>query len=67
MKIPEGVLAPKGYVCRLKKSLYGLKKASTQWFARLVEELKFQGFVQSKNDYSLFIKLKVILSFLQFM
>ncbi|XP_021739470.1 uncharacterized protein LOC110705845 [Chenopodium quinoa] len=56
MKIPEGVSAPAGHVCRLKKSLYGLKQAPRQWFARLVEELQFQGFSQSKNDYSLFLK-----------
>ncbi|XP_021715949.1 uncharacterized protein LOC110683848 [Chenopodium quinoa] len=56
MKIPEGVSAPAGNVCRLKKSLYGLKQASRKWFARLVEELKFQGFNQSKNDYSLFLR-----------
>ncbi|XP_056697421.1 uncharacterized mitochondrial protein AtMg00810-like [Spinacia oleracea] len=56
MKVPEGVTAPPGFVCKLNKSLYGLKQASRQWVARLHQELKSQGFHQSKNDYSLFIK-----------
>ncbi|KAL2921578.1 Retrovirus-related Pol polyprotein from transposon TNT 1-94 [Bienertia sinuspersici] len=56
MQVPEGVPNPNNMVCKLKKSLYGLKQASRQWFAKLLQELKFQGFEQSKNDYSLFIK-----------
>ena len=56
MKMPEGVPNPGGYVCKLKKSIYGLKQASRQWFSKLVQELQTQGFIQSKNDYSLFIK-----------
>lgn len=56
MQVPEGLPNPENKVCRLKKSLYGLKQASRQWFAKLNGELKSLGFVQSKNDYSLFIK-----------
>ena len=34
-----------------------MKQASRQWLAKLVGELKSLGFVQSKNDYSLFTKI----------
>ena len=56
MKVPEGLTCSKGQVCKLQRSLYGLKQASRQWFSRLVEELIRKGFTQSKHDYSLFIK-----------
>ncbi|GJS10156.1 putative RNA-directed DNA polymerase [Tanacetum coccineum] len=45
-------------VCKLKKSLYGLKQAPRQWNHKLTEALFEGGFVQSKNDHSLFIKNK---------
>lgn len=53
---PAGFPNPHNYVCKLVKSLYGLKQASRQWFAKLLGELQLQGQIQSKNDYSLFIK-----------
>lgn len=56
MRVPEDILNPLNLVCLLRKSLYGLKQASGEWHAKLVEELICQGFIQSKNDYSLFIK-----------
>ncbi|CAM8949458.1 unnamed protein product [Rhodiola kirilowii] len=57
MKIPTGFYQKEksqGLACRLLKSIYGLKQASRQWFAKFSESLMAFGFTKSLNDYSLF-------------
>nr|GEY02383.1 ribonuclease H-like domain-containing protein [Tanacetum cinerariifolium] len=56
MKPPEGYFPSDNKVCRLKRSLYGLKHALRQWNAKLTSTLIENGFSQSKYDYSLYTK-----------
>ncbi|GAU25332.1 hypothetical protein TSUD_375950 [Trifolium subterraneum] len=55
MTIPEGVYSSKpNQVCKLLKSLYGLKQASRKWYEKLTSLLIKEGYSQSTADYSLF-------------
>jgi hypothetical protein len=46
------------FVCKLDKSLYGLKHAPRAWYSRLSSKLHDLGFTPSKEDTSLFLYQK---------
>nr|GEX10939.1 ribonuclease H-like domain-containing protein [Tanacetum cinerariifolium] len=54
--LPHGFDNDKSKVCKLNKSLYGIKQALRQWNGKLTKAFIDNGFVQSKFDYSLFTK-----------
>jgi hypothetical protein len=55
MKVPEGVQCSQpNLVCKLQKSLYGLKQASRKWYEKLTALLIKEGYTRSTSDYSLF-------------
>ncbi|XP_071687525.1 secreted RxLR effector protein 161-like [Rutidosis leptorrhynchoides] len=56
MKIPQG-FSKEGEtrVCRLKKSIYGLKQASRNWYHKFTQALIALGFCRSEADHSLFM------------
>lgn len=54
---PQGYTgAAPGQVCRLIKSLYGLKQASREWNMEFCRQMFAQGFVQSPSDHCLFTR-----------
>jgi hypothetical protein len=60
MAQPEGfTIEVKEYMgLRLKKSIYGLKQASIQWYLKFDEVVKKCGFVKNQVDNCIYIKIK---------
>jgi len=59
MDLPPGwsdtdIRKPK--ICRLKKSLYGLKQSPRAWFGRFTKSMRAFGYRQSNWDHTLFLK-----------
>ncbi|GJX42219.1 retrotransposon protein, putative, ty1-copia subclass [Tanacetum coccineum] len=58
MTQPKGFVKPKypNHVCKLKRSIYGLKQASRQWNKRFDDEIKKLGFTQNHNKLCVYQK-----------
>lgn len=59
MKLPQGFTgSDPTKVCRLKKSLHGLRQSPRCWYAKLAEVLTKFGFSHDYADHSLFSKIR---------
>ena len=58
MEQPPGFVAQGGHglVCKLKKSLYGLKQSPRAWFGRFSKVLQQFGMTRCESDHSVFLK-----------
>ncbi|KAD2805345.1 hypothetical protein E3N88_38722 [Mikania micrantha] len=58
MEQPEGFVDPKhpNKVCKLKKSIYGLKQASGSWNHRFDDEVKKFGFIKNADEACVYKK-----------
>ncbi|GAU31183.1 hypothetical protein TSUD_316080 [Trifolium subterraneum] len=57
MDIPPGFEDRFGSnVCKLNKSLYGLKQSPRAWFEKFTQSMKKQGYIQGQTDHTLFTK-----------
>ncbi|KAK8557982.1 hypothetical protein V6N13_050332 [Hibiscus sabdariffa] len=67
MTQPEGFVAPKnvGKVCKLQRSIYGLKQASRSWNLRFNDAIKDFGFIKNEDEPCVYKKVRgSIVSFL---
>ena len=56
MKQPKGYISNPCLVCKLKKSLYGLKHAPREWYSKMDAFLLSQNFQRCKSDPNVFIQ-----------
>ncbi|PKI65812.1 hypothetical protein CRG98_013796 [Punica granatum] len=57
MKQPEGFNDDSHKVCRLKKSIYGLKQASRQWYLKFHKVITSFGFSENLVDHCIYLKV----------
>ena len=63
MAQPEGFAAGQEHLCRLKKSLYGLKQSPRQWYQKLHSTFVALGFSRCASDHCVWVSqngIKVI-------
>lgn len=58
MEAPEGFKNEfkKTEVCKLRRTLYGLKQSPRAWFGRFTKAMTQYGYQQSNSDHTLFLK-----------
>lgn len=59
MQHPQGFVG-KGsehLACKLKKSIYGWKQTSRQWYLKLEEIITSMGFVENKINHCIYLKI----------
>nr|CAN65851.1 hypothetical protein VITISV_019135 [Vitis vinifera] len=58
MEQPEGftIKGKEDYVCKLKKSLYGLKQALRQWYKKFESVMGEQGYRKTTSDHYVFVQ-----------
>ena len=45
-----------GKVCKLKKSLYGVKQSPRAWLERFTSFVRKEGYSQGQSDHTMFVK-----------
>ena len=60
MSLPPGFeeRLGKNKVCRLKKSLYGIKQSLRAWFERFRKAVRHHGYYQSEANHTMFINIQ---------
>ena len=47
-------------MCKLRKSLYGLKRAPRQWYKKLEFVVEEQDYKRTSSDYCVFVQKKIL-------
>ena len=55
MKHPDGYISDPSLVCKLKKSLYGLKQDPREWYSNMDAFLVSQNFQRCRSDSNVYI------------